>query len=89
MARRKAADKEPPLDLVIDHMREPHEDGDRLVALYGRNPRVFDQLATWETSRAVGRLDGIRVAKAKRLPQLCAKLDELGFTYQINEAIPE
>lgn len=89
MARRNPADKEPPLDLVIDHMREPHEDGDRLVALYGRNPRTFEQLAAWEKAGAVGRADGIRVTKAKRLPALCAKLDELGFTYQINEAAPE
>lgn len=90
MARRSASEKEPPLDLVIDHTRElVHEDGDRLVAIYARNPRTFEQLQKWEAAHAVGRLDGICVTKAKRLPALCAKLDELGFTYQINEAAPE
>lgn len=85
MARRKSGEKAPPLDLVIDKIREIPEDGEPIVALFGRNPRIFEQMQKWEAAGAIGRLDGVKIVRAKRLPAICAKLDELGFTYEVNE----
>lgn len=85
MTRRTKADTAPPLDLIIDVMRHTPEDGEPVAALFGRNPRTFNQLAIWETKGALGRQQGVRVVRVKRLPDLMKSLDAMGFMYEVNE----